>query len=607
MYRIDNSTASPSMPTPDVPGPNVDGFFTNGDPTLGQLATIVDDDWLNAIQEELCYCIEQSGQTLDKTDRTQLYQAIGTLLQNVPYGESSTVANTYTVSLAPVPSSYETGKVFLVKFAHGNTGAATLNVNALGAKNIKRLDGNPLEAADIQDGMLAIFSYDGTNIQLLNANEQKRLPYGESTSSPNTYTVTLNPIVLGYITGMTFLVKFSNANTGAATLNVNALGAKDIKKVDGSALTAGEITNGMIGQFSYDGTNLQLLNPVIISGAIKNVVRAGNMAMNPWQRGTSFAACADGAYTADRFQWTQVGSGVVTVSKETTTVAGLIAGNVLSTAALKVAVTTADASIGATDWYAVRYPMEGYDFQQIAQKQFVISFLVYATVTGTYTVGLSNSNGDRSYPATFTVDASNTWERKTIVIPASPSAGTWLYTTGLGLDVRFVLAAGSNFISTPDTWNTGVNTNKIAATGQVNNMATIGNVFMVDQFKIEEGQTATPYPFETIEETMRHCQRYYYEIRAVYGIFETSPFNEFQGCVRFPVQMRTTPTTYAPTVCTFITNNGGAVEVQSSPNLTVENVDSYGGRFAWRNLSSISLGNPATLAASGGFVTAEFT
>ena len=70
MYRIDNATAVPSLPTPAPVGPNPDGFFTKGDPNTAQLATIVDDDWLNGIQEELCNVIENSGIVLDKSDRT---------------------------------------------------------------------------------------------------------------------------------------------------------------------------------------------------------------------------------------------------------------------------------------------------------------------------------------------------------------------------------------------------------------------------------------------------------------------------------------------------------------------------------------------------------
>jgi hypothetical protein len=76
MYRIDNSTAATSIPTPEAPGPIEPGWFTNGSPESGEAATIVDADWMNAVQEEISYVIEQNALTLSKTDRTQLWQAL---------------------------------------------------------------------------------------------------------------------------------------------------------------------------------------------------------------------------------------------------------------------------------------------------------------------------------------------------------------------------------------------------------------------------------------------------------------------------------------------------------------------------------------------------
>jgi len=71
MYRIDNATATGSLPAPGGVGPTVPGFFAPG-------VTTVDGDWLNALQEELVYAITQSPSppALSKTDRTQLKTAI---------------------------------------------------------------------------------------------------------------------------------------------------------------------------------------------------------------------------------------------------------------------------------------------------------------------------------------------------------------------------------------------------------------------------------------------------------------------------------------------------------------------------------------------------
>lgn len=58
----------------------------------------------------------------------------------------------------------------------------------------------------------------------------------------------------GYFDGMTVQFIAGNDNTGASTINVAALGIKDLKKSDGDALDAGYIVAGEIYMFRYNGT-----------------------------------------------------------------------------------------------------------------------------------------------------------------------------------------------------------------------------------------------------------------------------------------------------------------------------------------------------------------
>ena len=80
-----------------------------------------------------------------------------------------------------------------------------------------------------------------------------------TTASNDTITATLAPAITAYATGALYALKAGGTNTGAATLNLNAVGAKDIKKgKSGSlALGAGDFTAGRMGLFAYDGTNMQ--------------------------------------------------------------------------------------------------------------------------------------------------------------------------------------------------------------------------------------------------------------------------------------------------------------------------------------------------------------
>lgn len=58
------------------------------------------------------------------------------------------------------------------------------------------------------------------------------------------------------------LVKFTSANTGAATLNLNSRGAVAIKKNSSEALAAGDIVAGSVLLLAYDGTNFQIVGAI---------------------------------------------------------------------------------------------------------------------------------------------------------------------------------------------------------------------------------------------------------------------------------------------------------------------------------------------------------
>ena len=76
-------------------------------------------------------------------------------------------------------------------------------------------------------------------------------------SGTDTYVLTLPWSGPAYVTGMKLDVTFTNANTGAATLNVNGVGAKDLKDGDGTALSAEAIEAGGTYTFEYNGTEFR--------------------------------------------------------------------------------------------------------------------------------------------------------------------------------------------------------------------------------------------------------------------------------------------------------------------------------------------------------------
>jgi len=85
--------------------------------------------------------------------------------------------------------------------------------------------------------------------------------YGASSGGTDTYAVTLPSAPIGYYAGMTVRFKADVGNTGAATLNVNGLGAVAIKKNVSDDLATGDIRAGAIVVVVHDGTNFQMVAP----------------------------------------------------------------------------------------------------------------------------------------------------------------------------------------------------------------------------------------------------------------------------------------------------------------------------------------------------------
>ena len=83
-----------------------------------------------------------------------------------------------------------------------------------------------------------------------------------TTGSANAYVLTTGLSLAAYVAGQTFWIKANFSNTGAATINVDTLGAKDLRKNGTTALASGDIVSGNIYAISYDGTLFQVIGPV---------------------------------------------------------------------------------------------------------------------------------------------------------------------------------------------------------------------------------------------------------------------------------------------------------------------------------------------------------
>jgi hypothetical protein len=181
-------------------------------------------------------------------------------------GASSTTAAAHTVGVlvrSPIIAAYHetlVNALIAVETKLGN--GATIDPLKIGAGTVN----------STKWGYLANLSSDVQTALDLKANTSSVQAVSYNTCSDaganDSYGCSLSPAIVSYTTGQVTWFKAATANTGAATLNLNGLGAKTIKKQKDTDLADNDIKAGQWVAVQYDGTNFQMLSPVSNAGGI---------------------------------------------------------------------------------------------------------------------------------------------------------------------------------------------------------------------------------------------------------------------------------------------------------------------------------------------------
>ncbi|EKN6291847.1 hypothetical protein DVP47_11855, partial [Yersinia enterocolitica] len=100
MHRIDTPTAQV-----DKFGAGKNGF-TRGNPQTGVPATALDDDYFDAVQEELAGIVDAAGISLDKSNRAQVLEAIRYLIaEGIPELKDASLTQKGIVQLSNATNS----------------------------------------------------------------------------------------------------------------------------------------------------------------------------------------------------------------------------------------------------------------------------------------------------------------------------------------------------------------------------------------------------------------------------------------------------------------------------------------------------------------------
>jgi len=243
----------------------------------------------------------------------------------------------------------------------------------------------------------------------------------------------------------------------------------------------------------------------------RNIIINGDMSIA--QRGTSFS-CSNSSgdtYTLDRFEYIDVDTpdSVYTITQDTDVPSGQ--GFAKS---LKVDVATADASLDSSDGTQIETKIEGQNLQYLnfgnsSAKSLTLSFWVKSNKTGTYVVRLLEPDASsRMTSFAYTISSANTWEKKTISVPAD-TGGTINNDNGAGLNITWWLSAGTDYQSgsLASTWQSYSNGD--SAVGQVNLADSTSNEWYITGVQLEAGTTASDFEFLPVDVNLDRCYRYY--------------------------------------------------------------------------------------------------
>ena len=251
---------------------------------------------------------------------------------------------------------------------------------------------------------------------------------------------------------------------------------------------------------------LTTVNPALLDTqaqytGFKNRIINGAMVIS--QRGTSPTITGGGEYSVDRFG-NYYAVNAYTSVQSTTAPAGFIN-------SLLLTVTTASASPTYSFFYQKIEGLNCADlgFGLATASTITLSFWVRSSVTGIYSISISNAAGDRAYAVQYTINAANTWEQKTMTVPGDTS-GTWLTTNGTGIYLRWNMGTSSaGRLITAGSWQAANADGATGSTGANTWANTNGATFYITGVQLEKGSTATSFDYRPYGTELALCQRYY--------------------------------------------------------------------------------------------------
>jgi len=273
---------------------------------------------------------------------------------------------------------------------------------------------------------------------------------------------------------------------------------QQITSADIASLPSGSVSNT---QFAT-GAVENYMSAQGSSFGFRNRIINGAMTIDQRNGGASISGLS-GVFAADRWQTYSTTTSLSATSQQVSDAPANF------TNSLKFAVTSG-ATSGSSERAQISHVIEGYNIADLgwgtsSAKPITLSFWVKSSKTGQLGGSVQNYDNTRSYPFSYTISNSNTWQFVSITVPGD-TTGTWYTNNNGGIQLNFDMGAGSTLLGTANTW-AGVNYR--GATGDTSIVATTGATFYVTGVQLEKGSTASAFEYRDYTRELQMCQRYY--------------------------------------------------------------------------------------------------
>ncbi len=234
-----------------------------------------------------------------------------------------------------------------------------------------------------------------------------------------------------------------------------------------------------------------------------------NGAMQVAQRGTSFTASSTSAYWGvDRFAFQ-------TNANTDSTIAQVADAPVGFEYSFKFTNGTAYTPV-TTDFGRVFTRLEGYNVNNLNlgtsdATSITLSFWVKSSVTGSFGAMVGGS-GNGIYVWSYSISQANTWEYKTLTVPAGTiTTFNGSTTNGQGFQVAWDMGEGPNR-SNSAGWHSNQPVSEMGLTSGTKIVATASATWQITGVQLEVGEQATPFEHRSYGDELARCQRYYAKV-----------------------------------------------------------------------------------------------